>query len=566
MKLSKKLALTLLSGVFALGVGANLVKGQNGILTEAAEIEAASADFTTMASSSTSYTKEWTYDTDWQIYGGANNGGGWPYVKMGGKSENLDITGPNVYIRNLTVIPEEIDKVTVTTVDGSFKNAGMTVNSWGLYVYSDSANANQIDYVEGGTITKTGALYDFYPTSGTTWPASSYFKVNFNVSNTTTKNGIVCVSDVTFYYQDVEILPTGLTVNLANTTIERGATTKATATLTPADTSNKDVTWSTSDESIAAVDFNGNVTAINVGNVDIIATSVADPTVKGMATLTVTGTPAVDSDKFITVYRTGYKTSYADDIVLVDNVSYARNQVMRGIDTYTTTLQFKASVGTFANLSPFPSAVKTVVVTLFRTGTVTVYGGNTASTATNVVTGTQTDLVVTYDFSANDYTYFKIANTSTAAVYINSIEIQLQGTQAENTRAWAQNFLDNVTCLTDGSVPPTQDEWTNLGAAFNALTLEEQAVIKDCTYSTTERDYALAGVLEQAVMKYDYIVNKYGEETFANFMNRTIPAPLPDIARNYLAADNTQLIALGLIFITAIATFIYIKSKRKQYN
>jgi len=51
------------------------------------------------------------------------------------------------------------------------------------------------------------------------------------------------------------------------------------------------VTWSSSNASIASVDVNGVVTAVGPGNATITATSRADATVKGAAIVTVVGTP-----------------------------------------------------------------------------------------------------------------------------------------------------------------------------------------------------------------------------------------------------------------------------------
>lgn len=57
----------------------------------------------------------------------------------------------------------------------------------------------------------------------------------------------------------------------------------------------EDVTWASSDATIAAVDEEGLVTGVTLGTVTITATSVATPSVRGSAELTVTEAPAVNS-------------------------------------------------------------------------------------------------------------------------------------------------------------------------------------------------------------------------------------------------------------------------------
>ncbi len=65
-------------------------------------------------------------------------------------------------------------------------------------------------------------------------------------------------------------------VSVAPTTLQMSIASKKqlTATVTPADASNKKVTWSTSNSAIATVDETGIVSAIEIGTADIIATSV----------------------------------------------------------------------------------------------------------------------------------------------------------------------------------------------------------------------------------------------------------------------------------------------------
>ena len=88
---------------------------------------------------------------------------------------------------------------------------------------------------------------------------------------------------------DVPLVPvvTKVSVSLDASELFEGETTKAKANVTVKNSASKDVTWSSSNESVATVDANGNVTALKEGTAKIIATSVFDSTKKGEATLTV---------------------------------------------------------------------------------------------------------------------------------------------------------------------------------------------------------------------------------------------------------------------------------------
>ena len=65
----------------------------------------------------------------------------------------------------------------------------------------------------------------------------------------------------------------GITLDKQNASVEVGQTVTLTATVNPSDATDKTVTWTTSDESVATVDVNGVVTTIKEGSVVITATA-----------------------------------------------------------------------------------------------------------------------------------------------------------------------------------------------------------------------------------------------------------------------------------------------------
>ena len=171
-------------------------------------------DMTTKAYGNSAYNSNLDYTSNnhtWNIVYGANNNKSWAYFKMGGKSETISSFNP-CYIYNKTAITEQVDKVTVHLPAGSLSKSGMSVNSWGLYVYSNSEMTTQIDYVAGGTITGSAASFDFTPSTGVTWVANCYYKVSWDLANTTTTNGIVCVDKITLYKVSDAPEPTTYTV------------------------------------------------------------------------------------------------------------------------------------------------------------------------------------------------------------------------------------------------------------------------------------------------------------------------------------------------------------------
>lgn len=100
-------------------------------------------------------------------------------------------------------------------------------------------------------------------------------------------NGIeVKVTD--YNGQTTQIIPVqSVSLNKSTTAGVVGATEQLTATVLPADATNKAVTWASVDPLTASVDNTGLVTFVKVGSTSITATSVADPTKSASCTVTV---------------------------------------------------------------------------------------------------------------------------------------------------------------------------------------------------------------------------------------------------------------------------------------
>ena len=113
-----------------------------------------------------------------------------------------------------------------------------------------------------------------------TWTSSDTSIATVNQNGSVTAIG-VGECDITATCQGVSatchiivrpILPQSITLSSESESIYIGATVQLTATVLPENTTNKTVTWTSSDESIATVDENGLVTAVAVGECDVTAT------------------------------------------------------------------------------------------------------------------------------------------------------------------------------------------------------------------------------------------------------------------------------------------------------
>ena len=70
---------------------------------------------------------------------------------------------------------------------------------------------------------------------------------------------------------------------------EPGGTLQLTATVTPAEASSKEITWSTDNDEVATVSTSGLVTAVGNGKANITATSKYDENIKDSIEITVSG-------------------------------------------------------------------------------------------------------------------------------------------------------------------------------------------------------------------------------------------------------------------------------------
>ena len=101
-----------------------------------------------------------------------------------------------------------------------------------------------------------------------------------------TANNLTAEVTVTVKKNDNIVKPTGVTVSPSTLSLESGATGTLTATVTPSNATDKSVTWSSSNTSVATVS-NGTVTAVGAGTATITATTSNGKT--ATATVTVTG-------------------------------------------------------------------------------------------------------------------------------------------------------------------------------------------------------------------------------------------------------------------------------------
>ena len=134
------------------------------------------------------------------------------------------------------------------------------------------------------------------------------FSYDWNVSQTWTYNykGISLESESTLTILNANQNIESINLNYSEATMKVGDELQLSATIAPDTVLNKNVTWESSDETLATVDKDGLVKAINNGTVEITATSKVDSTKKATCVITIAGETKT------------YTFNAMDDKVLVD--------------------------------------------------------------------------------------------------------------------------------------------------------------------------------------------------------------------------------------------------------
>lgn len=123
-----------------------------------------------------------------------------------------------------------------------------------------------------------------------------HFSVEFQNTKTAITIGVrtenatanwLAFDNVKLYWSGTEVKPTSLKLNKTTATVTQGETLQLTTTFTPANTTFKSVTWTSSNEAAATVDANGQVLALKPGITTITATSTKYEDVQARCIITV---------------------------------------------------------------------------------------------------------------------------------------------------------------------------------------------------------------------------------------------------------------------------------------
>ena len=343
------------------------------------------------------------------------------------------------------------------------------------------------------------------------------------------------ITSITITYEEASVDPvavTGVSLDKSEKSIEVGEAFKLTSAITPSNATNKNVTWSSSKESVATVS-SGTVTGVAEGSATItITTEDGEYT----ATCEVTVTAAVakteyafDLSKDYTTTATEDEISWANPIVSIVNTkgSTACNNYYPGTSgkSYTSTRFYKNSVLTITPLNGL--GIAKIEFTATTNDYATALSGSSWSNASAAVDETDTKLVIV---TPNDRSS-AFSATINATCGFTQIKVYYTGdvtaTLSVSAAKWA-TFIAPFACAledgvkaytaadNDGTITFTEVE-TTIPAETPVVVYHDGAYTKAYTgevtskYATYTKD-ALVGVLaaktgiEAATGKTNYVL------------------------------------------------------------
>ena len=177
--------------------------------------------------------------------------------------------------------------ITVTTEDGGkTATCQITVKANTVAVTGVTLNKSTLTLKVGASETLTATIAPADASNkNVTWASSDAAVATVDASGkvtgvaagtatitvTTEDGGKTATCQVTVKANAVAV--TGVTLNKASVELNVGASETLTATIAPADATNKNVTWASSDAAIATVDANGKVTGVKAGTATITVTT-----------------------------------------------------------------------------------------------------------------------------------------------------------------------------------------------------------------------------------------------------------------------------------------------------
>ncbi|MCQ3035151.1 MAG: Ig-like domain-containing protein [Bacilli bacterium] len=186
-----------------------------------------------------------------------NNNNAWNYVKCGRK-DNASVA----HIKTNSAIEEVVSSV-VITIDAVTSSK---INSIYLKTYNGDYSGTPTNSIQCSKIATGDYTFNI-----TNKAENLKYDLVFDCA-AGSSNGLLTLSKISYNYESTAVSTTGVSLNKSSVSLYEGKTETLIATVSPNNASNKNVSWSSNNPSVATVN-NGLVTAVSEGNATITVTT-----------------------------------------------------------------------------------------------------------------------------------------------------------------------------------------------------------------------------------------------------------------------------------------------------
>ena len=249
-----------------------------------------------------------------------------------------------------------------------YRNSYLSTSS--SYAIRLASSPSSSSVISGTTMSETitttsgGTVYEI-PTGSLTWATLKNYGTNFSIDvplrSTSNQYPYLYVygAEIEVTYSSETVHPTSVSLDQNTLSLEEGDTAQLTETVLPSNATDKSVSWSSSNTSVATVSSTGLVTAVSAGSATITVTT-TDGGKTDTCAVTVTA-PSYSQYKLATTMQVGKTYIVADGNSGTVNMMSCESSGSRTLKGYTATvsggkLQVRSSVESSVALS----CVKTV--------------------------------------------------------------------------------------------------------------------------------------------------------------------------------------------------------------
>ncbi|GAA3640681.1 hypothetical protein GCM10022397_27480 [Flavivirga jejuensis] len=272
---------------------------------------------------------------------------------------------------------------------------------------------------------------------------------------------------------DKQVSVTLITIEAETTSILKSTTLQLTATVKPENAENKGITWASSDETIATVNQEGLVTGLELGEVNITATSTADSSISGTFTLVVTGST---SNAITSFTINDVEGTINDDNTIVVTFPFG---------TDITALTPTIGIPEFATVSPTGAQDFSAPISY----TVTAEDGSTATYTVSVTVNAPSPFITTWKTTSDNESITIYINPNITTGYDYQINWGDGSTESNLTGDATHKYASAGTYIVEisGDFPAIYSGYNNRINAEKLQTIENWG---DITWKSMEKAFA----------------------------------------------------------------------------